>query len=145
MGQAYGFFDSRASKEEIEAEIPFIRKLTEIPSALELSLTEGANKLKGLEGDPKLIAAYKKAKSQIVFPKEMSIRDRSFIKMQEIGDTELRYAIEATCPDVTNKETADELAAILSQAYNSPLFETGDVFRGGIVYKDTNGEYISRE
>nr|MBI4156990.1 hypothetical protein [Candidatus Woesearchaeota archaeon] len=138
-GKAYGFFDCRASKQEIEVELPFIRDLIQTPSKLELILMEGVDRLKG---NPELMAAYEKAKSRIVFPSSMSIPDR-FKKIQEIGDSELRYVIQATLPDETGKRTADELTEILNQAYQSPLYKEGEYFRGAISYEE-NGKYVSR-
>ncbi len=40
IGKAYGFFDCRASIDEIQAEIPKVRSLVKVPSRLELSLQE---------------------------------------------------------------------------------------------------------
>ena len=139
-GIAYGFFDCKASKEEIEAELPTIRDLTETPSKLELTLMEGID---GLKGDSKLRAAYEKAKSNIIFSSSMSFLER-IEKRQEIEGSNLRYIIKATSPNETGKRTADELTGILSQAYQSPLYEEEEYFRGSVFYEE-NGEYVSRE
>ncbi len=50
-GEAYGFFDCRASKQLVGTELPFIRQLVGTPSALELSLDENDG---NLQGAPKL-------------------------------------------------------------------------------------------
>lgn len=118
IGEAYAFFNCNATKQEIEQEIPFIRKLVKTPGELELSLTEGMDQIKG---DPKLLAIAKEAK--------------------EAG---IRYFMEATLPNATNRATADELSSVLNQAYQSPLYQSGEQFRGEIVYKE-KGEYVSRE
>ena len=64
------------------------------------------------------------------------------------GDTQLlqiaKYVMEATYPNATNNQTADELASILNQAYQSPLYEKGEIFRGIVVYKE-RGKYLSKE
>jgi len=52
--------------------------------------------------------------------------------------------MEATYPNATNNQTADELASILNQAYQSPLYEKGEIFRGIVVYKE-RGKYLSSE
>lgn len=116
-GKAYGFFNCRASREEIEAELPAFRDLAQTPSELELSLTEGMDELKRVSD---LIPIVKKA--------------------EKAG---MRYAMEATYPNATNKKTADELSAILNQAYQA-LYEKGEEFRGEIAYKE-KGEYVFRK
>ena len=52
--------------------------------------------------------------------------------------------MKASYPNATNEQAADELADILNQAYQSPLYENNEQFRGEIVYKD-NGSYIFRD
>lgn len=66
IGKAYGFFHCRASQQEIEAELPFIRRLVNAPSQLELSLIEGVENLKG---DSDLLALAKKAGLRYVLKK----------------------------------------------------------------------------
>jgi len=118
IGKAYGFFDCNATKEEIENEIPFIKKCVKTPNTLELILTENVNTLKV---DSELLSIAQEAKKE-----------------------NIKYTMEATYPNATNKQTADELSTILNQAYQSPLYQKGEKFRGEIVYKE-NGEYIFRE
>jgi hypothetical protein len=117
-GKAYAFFDCKASKEQIEAELPTIRECVRTPSNLELSLTEGVEKL---IGDKKLM-----------------------IIAQEAKDSRMKYVLEAKYEKATNEKTADEVVAILNQAYQSPLYTDKEEFRGGIVYQN-NGKYIFRE
>lgn len=114
-GKAYGFFDCNATKEEIQGEIPFIRKCLNTPNELELILTEDINSL-NVDSDLLPIA-------------------------QELDP---KYVIEAICQDYTNEKTADELSAVLNQAYQSPLYQKGEKFMGKIVYKE-NEKYIFRE
>jgi len=117
IGKAYGFFDCNATKEEIEREIPFIRDAVDTPNQLELILTEDIN---SLSVDPDL------------FP------------IAQVLDA--KYVIETTCQDYTNEKTADELSAVLNQAYQSSLYQEGERFRGEIVYKNKkSGEYVFRE
>lgn len=112
-GKAYAFFNCKASKGDIEKEIPFIRESVKTPNALELSLMEGTDTL---TGDSELLQMAKEAK-----------------------DAGIKYVMEATCPNVTNQQTADEVASILNQAYQSPLYQKGEV-----VYKE-RGRYVFRE
>ncbi|MBI2663611.1 hypothetical protein HYX15_03735 [Candidatus Woesearchaeota archaeon] len=118
MGEAYGFFDCRATKEAIEAELPTIRRLVETPSGLELSLTEGMDNVRG---DSKLVSL-----------------------AREAGESGIKYMLKANYPDADNNTTADELAGILNQAYQSPLYKKGEEFKGTIVYEE-KGDYIFRE
>jgi len=57
--------------------------------------------------------------------------------------TGTKYTIETTYPNATNKQTADELSAVLNQAYQSSLYQKGEKFRGVIIYEE-NGEYLFR-
>ena len=117
-GKAYAFFDCNASKKEIEAELPTIRKCVKTPSNLELSLTEGVENLKG---DNELMTLAKEAK--------------------EGG---MKYVLEAKYEGSTNKQTADEVAGIMNQAYQTPLYQEGEQFRGAIVYQGID-KYVFRD
>ena len=118
VGRAYGFFYCNASKQEIETELPTIRELVETPSQLELSLIEGMDNLKG---DKRLTALAQEAKQDGI-----------------------NYVLQATYPNMTNKDTADEVASILNQAYQSPLYQAKEPFRGAIVYEE-KGKYVFRD
>src|SRR3989344_6393483 len=115
VGEAYAFFDCRASQEEIEGEIPTIRRLTLMPSSLELHLMEGTDSLKG---DPEL--------------------------RQIAGNSDRKYVMKAIYPAGTNREAADKLAGMLNQAYQSPLYQKGEPLGGKIIYKE-RGEYKKEE
>lgn len=117
-GKAYGFFYCRAPREEIEAELPTLRECAQTPSQLELTLVEGLDNLKG---DAKVRELAKEAKEQGI-----------------------RYILEATSPGATNPTTANEVADLLYQMYQSPLYEAGEEFRGAVAYQE-NGEYVLRE
>jgi len=56
----------------------------------------------------------------------------------------VRYCLEATYENATNLQTADEVANILNQAYQSPLYKEGEHFRGEVVYEE-RGIYVFRE
>lgn len=117
-GKAYGFFNCRASKDEINAELPTIRDFSQTPSRLELKLKDDLKEING-DSDIKAIA-------------------------QVAKDIGINYVLEATYPGNTNRTTADELSGILNQAYQSLLYEDGENFKGQIYYKE-DGSYISRE
>lgn len=126
IGKAYAFFDCRASKEKIETELNYIRDAVETPRELELSLTENLDELIGFRGALRLIDPNL---SQIA---------------REAKEAGIRYAMEAKYPNATNKKTADELSAVLNQAYQSDLYQKDEGFRGWIFYED-NGQYVERE
>jgi hypothetical protein len=117
-GRAYAFFDCRASKIQIEAELPTIREYIKTPSKLELFLTEG---VENLNGNKKLM-----------------------VIAQEAKDSGMKYVLEAKYGGAKNKKTADEVASILNQAYQSPLYADKEEFRGSVVYQDRK-KYIFRE
>jgi len=118
IGKAYAFFDCNASKTHINATLPDIRDAVQTPSNLELSLMKYFDNLKG---DSEILNIAREAK--------------------EAG---IRYAMEAKYPNATNQKTADELSAILNQAYQSPLYQENEQFRGWIFY-EKNGQYVERE
>lgn len=117
-GIAYGFFQCQAKKEEIETLLPTICKAVKTPSTLELSLTEGMDNIKG---DNRLTALAQEAKQDGI-----------------------NYMLQATYSNRSNKESADELSAIINQAYQSPLYQENEPFSGAIVYEEA-GEYIFRD
>jgi len=108
-GKAYAFFNCNASKEEIEAEIPHIRRLVRTPKNLELSLTEG---FENLTGDVELRSVAQEAQAQGI-----------------------KYILKAKYPNQDNERTAGELTRILNQAYQSPLYQQGEPFSGAVVYR----------
>jgi len=126
-GEAYAFFNCRASKDEIEREIVDIRRDIGTPNQLELelSLTEGI--------DPK------------------SLKDGNFWEhsglmriAQDAKNAGIRYSMSTRYENATNRQTADELAGILNQAYQSPLYQKKEEFRGRIFFEE-KGHYIDRE
>src|SRR3989338_9890825 len=117
-GRAYGFFDSKLSKERIEAELPSIRNVARAPSVLELSLIEGVERLRGELALMPIVGGAKEAG--------------------------IRYVLKATYPGGTNRKTADEVADILNQVYQLPLHQDGEHVRWEGVYKD-RGRYVFRD
>lgn len=131
-GRAYAFFDCRASKEQIEIELPTIRQYVKTPSNLELSLTEGVEKF------------WEKNKSTMA--QGIALRDipQLMTMIQEAKDSGMRYVLEAKYEGATNRQTADEVASVMNQAYQSPLYADREEFRGAIVYQDMR-KYVFRE
>jgi hypothetical protein len=109
-GKAYAFFNCNRKVEDIEAELPTIRRLVKTPKNLELTLIDGTENLKG---DKELMALANEARSQGI-----------------------RYLLQAKAPKLDNKHTAYALTRILNQAYQSPLYEDREAFSGAVVYRD---------
>lgn len=118
VGEAYAFFNCSASRDEMGREIPKIRSLAQTPSELEIYLTEGKDSLNG----------------------DVELRQIA----DEAREKGIRYVMRANYPNGTNAQTADELAGILNQAYQSPLFKEDEQFVGKIFYKQGN-QYVSRD
>lgn len=114
IGKAYGLFNCRASKEEIEAELPSARNATQTPADLELRLSDD---LDDIDGDRNLKTILEEAKK-----------------------AGIRFALEATLPDGSNRDTANELSAVLDNTYKSKLYSKGEPFTGQVIYEE-NGTY----
>ena len=92
IGKAYGFFDCVLSREDIERELPNIRHIAKTPSAMNLYLMDTAS----VQREPKIM---------------------EFVRMsQEHG---MKYTIEATYENATNRRTAQELGDILNVLFYS--------------------------
>ena len=119
VGEAYAFFDCRAPKQDIEAELPYIRVSVQTPNRLELELTEGINPETFKSDELRAIASRSK-------------------------DSGRRYVMRATCENMGNEPIAKEVVAIMNQAYQSPLYDEGEGFNGEIFY-EKGGRYITVE
>jgi len=121
-GKAYTSFDCEASEKDIKELLPLIRRRVKIPNRLELSLMRGTeNQGISMLSNPKLWAI-----------------------VMGVKETDIKYSGEATCPNVTNRQTAGELTSILNQMYQSPLYQEREPFRGEVVYKE-GGRYVFKE
>lgn len=116
-GRAYGFFDCRATRPEIESYLPAIRTAVRSPPELRLSLIPTTN----LRAGTALRTIASRAESEGA-----------------------RYTLGTSCAGTTNRIAADEAAAVLNQAYQSPLFRKAEAFHGDIVFKE-GGRYVLHE
>jgi hypothetical protein len=152
-GRAYAFFNCRRPKAEVVWISDDIRRFfaQSIPilEHLALKVNQGTSTMKknqwrGTEDKGKLIALARDAEKEgglSLKPGAIPIRRGQETVAHDFGNL---FTIRATLPEATNHDTADELAPILNQMYNSPLFEEGEPFRGIIAYFD-NGRYILRK
>ena len=118
-GTAYGFFDCDASQNAIEAELPSIRAVVKSPKSLNLHLTDGTSNV---------VTGYALLKELV---------DRA-------QNANMRYMIEAELPRASNEQAATAFVAVLNQAYQSPLFDTNEPFRGEIAFEE-NGTFHYRD
>ncbi len=118
MGEAYGFFDCSASKEQIKAELPDIRDDARTPHSLELLLIEGPENLKG---------------------------DERLMRIAQLAvNARLKYVLHAKLPEEPNRRVSNELADIMNSLYRSPLCDPNEPFRAEVVHEE-NGEYVRHE
>jgi len=117
QGEAYAFFYCKASKQEIEKELPHIKDAVKTPNQLELSLTE-------------------------INPDGFKHQELKEI-VHDAKKAGMNYSMKASYKGFDNKQTADELAGILNQAYQSPLYKDKEEFRGGIFCEE-NGHYLKQ-
>ncbi len=153
IGKAYAFFDCSANYEQIEAELPNIRTAVKTPSELELSLTENPDESlmsiaksasEGNSFNSEYSSVIRAIKDEIDLDENFS-RFARLVQIIDIGkESGTKYVMEATYPNSTNKQTADEVASVLNQAYQSPLYQEGEQFKGEIFYEQS-GEYLFRE
>lgn len=113
VGKAYGFFSCKAEIEGIREELPILRECAQTPNELELSLMENTGVLKG---DPEL--------------RQLA---------GEAQDAGRNYVLEATYPNASNHQTADELTSIFNQMY--PLYDRVEEFEREVVYEE-DGRYL---
>ncbi len=125
VGEAYAFFDCNAAPEQIPEELAGILDVVNTPRRLKIFL----------------------AKKGLLPVVSRNSLDTELLEIaNDARNAGLKYVISArSTPDMSNRETSDELAALLNQAYLSPLYEQGEEFRGGIFYKDERSDrYVSR-
>ncbi len=105
----YGFLEK-----DITAELPTIRNMAQTPNQLEL-ITESVDNLP-VQGDSALKALVGQAKN-----------------------AGMRYVLQARYQGATGKETAGELAAVVNQSYQSPLYQRDEPFRGELAFPSGKG------
>ena len=131
-GTAYAFFDCNASRKEVEDElVTKVRPYAEVPSELELTLTEDTDNLRE---DAEAMKALEAAKGYSL--------GRLPENMRESTPVSYRYALRAKLPNATNQSAADKLNRIMILMYGKRLYPQKEEFFGEIVYEQ-NGRYVS--
>lgn len=122
MRNAYALFKCDASLDDIVSALPDIRSAVNTPSTMEISVTEGIERVKEIPG---LEEVARKAK-----------------------DVDFNYFIEAYDSNLSNENVANELTAVQNQSYQSPLYQDGDDYIGQVFYKKDDsptGEIIYKD
>ena len=149
IGKAYGFFDCRASKEEIEAELPVIKKFKEL-HGLEFTLVE--NPYIQLRNFARKTTEGEDFRNQLQITKDLiehaeEYHDESGLRLLASRLARLeqvvniahgesgRYALIAR-KEGTNEAAAKDLSVAMYQLYQTYFYEPGEEYVGTIVYKD---------
>lgn len=128
-GEAYLFFKCNAAPDEISDIIQDpnpekfdVRKATKVPEEMELNL----NELESLD-----VSNYDKSFKEI------------YKEAKEVG---MNYSLVGRLPGADNCETADIVADVFNQLFNTSLYENGEIPEYGLFYKDENtNEYVFRD
>ncbi len=134
-GEAYAFFDCRASKSKIEEGLPYIREQSETPNKLELSLME-TRELEKSGADPKLLQFVRETETCPVYPQRLRHLKSSAVP-KRIGD--LRYVLHAIYPGKSDEDAVGELVNIANGV--NYVFGSRGPFRGEIIAKTPEGSY----
>lgn len=138
IGEAYGFFDSSASKAVIQVELPTILQRVGSPKELEVSLME-LRDLEKIKVDSDLLQLIKESEIYPIFPSKYKDQMKT---AKPVKMTDLKYALKATCLGRGNEETAKELEQIINGIYKK--YDDGKPFNVAVVFK-VDGEYFFSE
>ena len=148
-GEAYAFFDCNATKAQIEAELPGIRKAVKTPSGLEISLTD-MNEFLGTQLDEDL---RRFVDTKDVFPTYPSSCPKISRDIRPRKLRDLKYAIKVKYSEVipqdhvtqsaVNEYVASELKPICS-GINSVFGHKRSPYTSEVVV-NTCGEYLFME
>ncbi len=142
MGKAYGFLNCKASKDKIEKFLPNIKEKIKIPSTLELFVVKGINNIFRVIEEKTDSEGEKDYELKELY--EFILGDYSPERCKGSRKSRLRCLIEATCPDTTNKETAEELIKLINGINQTPsLYKPEEILEGVVFYKKGNGYYDS--
>ncbi|MBT4136254.1 hypothetical protein HOD75_02160 [archaeon] len=135
IGKAYAFFDSDASYEELERDMPEIRDYAQTSEGLQLLLHRGSSRLQVSDRPDTLT---KEPKDYRVLSSRLSggvARERKSLERMD-------YVLEASCEGMSNERVAGELGDVLNTIYRMYDEDSGQ-FNGAVVYED-NGEFVFR-
>lgn len=148
-GQAYGFINCRQLKGEVAHYAGEIKNLfaesMPLLDRLELRVSQGLSSLRksGIVEDKAMLLALVRIageRGDIAISPEKRPVSADGAAFHDSGDL---YTLRASMPDTPDRAVADELAAIINQMYNSPLYDEGEPFRGIIAFFE-DGRYMLR-
>jgi len=133
-GAAYAIFGCKASKKEIEAQLPRLRSDSRLPINMQISLEDLTEM--DISPDTDLKAAIKR---------EDVISDaRSETK--RLSSNARLYGMHAKLDNQTGEETARLLSGLLNLAYSSTnLYERKEPYYGSITFQHEDGTYKTFE
>lgn len=142
-GEAYGFFNSRATLEQLKEDMPLIRKGIDvkygIPDEVELELRE----VKDLASDRNTPSDLIECINEGNFTPIRTEKNRKAgITPEKMYVKDLKYVIKATYASRTNKDAAEQLGNALNAVYQR--YDKGDNFAAVIIGRDPNGKYNGR-
>lgn len=139
IGKAYAFFDSPASDSDIKADLPATRVALDIPGELELLLRDVKDFETDPQSDPRLVKIIRDNNIFAMYPSKLR-HLMAEAKPKTIAD--LKYVLEARCPNMSNEETAYYLDVAVGGIYwtfgqEAPFFKE--------VIAEIDGEYLPRD
>jgi len=143
-GKAYALFDFEAPKGEIYEELTDMLKTKAQKSGeplrcLELSLRDVGDLQTSEDIDPDVLDVIER---NSIFPTFPEAYKHQMETARPIKMKNLKYMIDATCPDATNEDAANELGWVLNGLYNR--FGESKPFNTAITAK-IDGEYLFKE
>ena len=146
-GTAYGFMNCRASRGDVKwiandvKEVLQMPPLQEGPQYVPLSQQFKIDVARGLKTEwevqakKKLLAFMQYAIGKGLIMPSSAVDAITTDKAQSIGNL---YVLRAEVPGAQNLSVANDLADIMNQMYQSPLFQKGETFHGAIAFYDKN-------
>ena len=135
-GRAYALMDFKASKEEIESELPFAREAARTPSQLEILVREIKDLKTDRTVDSDLVKYIGENSIYPMFPEKFKaeMKNAKPIKMSD-----LRYMLEAKYPNATNEEAAEQINAVSNYLFYT--FGDNKPLNYDVIGKAPDGQY----
>jgi hypothetical protein len=121
-GEAYAFFEYLGKQDDLEKELPTMRRLAQTPSQLELVLKKTDALRTGV------------------------ILDTELLKMADYAkEDHMEYVLHARQENTPNKVVSGRLGNLMNMLYASPLYERAESFSAEVVHKEGNKYVLLKE